>query len=177
MQPIQTQPFHVKPIQTQPFHANRSRNLKALIAFLLMVALVDSYALARAYVARNADTIVIVATDYNNVAGGPAILKVITQRYTGATARKIELAIDTAHYLKPGWNVGTGCTGGAGSDHVYGYQMTFTLAGIVTEVVTTATGGCRWTRSILGLSEAATITNGGNPLFAISQITNGALPT
>jgi hypothetical protein len=158
-----------------------ARTLGLAFFFILMAlgALTDTYLFARAYVARNSDTVTVVATEYNRGLGpaGQAILKVVTQHYSGATALKIELAIDTYPYLKPGWNVGANCNNGGGGGYVYGYQMTFTLAGIVTEVATTATGGCHWTRSTLGLSEAATITNGGNPLFAISQITNGALPT
>jgi hypothetical protein len=147
--------------------------------FTLMAlgALTDTYLFARAYVARNSDTVTIVATEYNEglEPGGPGIVKIVTQHYSGAMARKIELAIDTYPYLKPGWNVGLNCNAGA-AGYYYDYQMTFTLYGIVTEVATTSTGGCHWTRSTLGLSEKATVTNGGNPLFAIYQITNGALP-
>jgi hypothetical protein len=151
--------------------------IKAVIVCLPLAALVDSYALARAYVARNSDMVTVVATKYNHVVGVPPILGVTTVRYTGATARKIELAIDTYPYLKPDLNVGLkNCNYGA-SDHSYRYQMTFTLAGIVTEVATTTTGGCVWERSILGRSEEATWTDGANPLFAIEAITNGTFPT
>ena len=140
-------------------------------------ALTDTYLFARAYVARNSDTVTVVATEYNQGLGpaGQAILKVVTQRYSGATARKIELAIDTTHYLKPDWNVGADCNNGGGG-YVYHYQMTFTRYGVVTEVATTGTGGCRWDRHILGLSEKAIFISGPNPLFAIYRITNGALP-
>jgi hypothetical protein len=156
---------------------------RVVIILLTLAALVDGYLLTRAYVARNADTVVILATDYDNRLSLPPSQRILghtTIRYTGDTAHQIQRAIDTYPFLAPGGDSERGECPLPGTDHTYQYQFTFLLAGIPVEVADTETGGCVWSRVVLGLPERATYamaTGLADPLSTIFQLTNDALPT
>jgi hypothetical protein len=148
------------------------RTWRKVVILLTLLALVDGYLLVRAYVARNADTVVILVTHHSNEA--PSGLEHTTLHYTGDTAHQIQRVIDTYPYYtdEQGHPLET-CL--PTFPH-YDYQFTFLLAGIPVEVVDTDNDNCGWSRSILGLPERTTLAS-GNQLFAIYTITNGALPT
>ena len=152
-----------------------------VIILLTLLALVDGYLLAHAYAARNADTVVILVTKYNSgdaPPSSPPVLAHITLRYTGDTAQQIRRAIDTYPYRTPEQLIPLQVCLAPVIGHYYHYQFTFTLAGIIVEVAGADAGGCGWSRSILGIPERAIYAQAGegNPITAISQITNGAVP-
>lgn len=151
------------------------RSLQVMVALLILAALVDVGAFTKAYVARNADTVVIVVKHYEPQRSYLPI-SVTTLRYTGATAQKIQRAIDTASFVSGFQNFT--CVGAPiGRTYNDTYDLTFTLAGVTVEAVNTSTSDCLWSRSILGWSEPnILLSSEPDPLQTIHQITNGALP-
>ncbi|MGH2485721.1 MAG: hypothetical protein ACRDHE_06895 [Ktedonobacterales bacterium] len=168
----------------RPIQANRSLYLKAVVVFLLMLALVDSYTLTRAYVARNADAVAVVTTSYYNArpslpgGKGQQVKGIVTQHFTGAIARRMQEAIDTYPYYQADVTKTPSCIGSPGDEYFYAYRFTFTLLGVVVEEAQGSDAGCSWTRTALGVTERATfVMYSGGPFTDVYKATNCALPT
>lgn len=150
--------------------------LIGIIILLILAGMADSYALARSYGERNADTVVIVATVHLNGRLGQNpddyLLKPqVTLRFTGATAHQVQEAL--AFY--PYYNAVAECLLD-GTSYSYDYQLTFTLHGIVVEVAHAPADSCAWTFSSLGVSVIR-----GDNVHAVErqlvELTHQALPT
>ena len=150
------------------------RTLKVCIVVLLLAALVDSYALVRAYGERNADTVIVVVIAHFHAAYSPLDVPVkprATLRYTGATVRKIQQALEFYPY-----QISDVCLYNAGS-FSYEYQLTFMLDGMVVETANRPDDSCTWKLSSLGLPEHSRTDAAGGPVPELAQLTHGTFPT
>lgn len=162
---------------------------KTIIALLVLVGLLDSYALARAYVSKNAGAVSIVATGHygnlpSNSAGRPlpvpAIKPVVRLHYTGALVQRLQRFIEDY----PRYNPNSDCTAGqADTVYRYDYVFTFSIGAIPVQTIHTSSYACVWTIVALGIPSglvpgtSALLVLGDDLMNAINGLTNGAFPT
>jgi hypothetical protein len=154
--------------------------LPVVILILIMGGLVDSYALARNYAARdNAGAVTITAAGFSNESPTPATptccqpVKTVTLHYTGAQKDAIWRLLDEGHGAP-----GNTCTNGfLVVPYTYEYTVAFQTLGVTTSVWTRSTRLCGWNYSILGIHERAIPDYDDALLHQLIQLTDGALPT
>lgn len=154
--------------------------LPVIILVLVMGGLVDSYALARNYAARdNADAVTITAAGFPNESPTPETptcckpVKTITLHYTGAKKDAIWRLLAEGRSAS-----GYECTNGLlVVPYSYDYIVAFQTLGVTTSAWTRSTRLCGWNYSIMGIHERAIPDYGDALLNQLIYLTGGALPT
>ena len=160
-----------------------SRVFWSVVIVLILGGALDSFLLARSYIARNADTVIIVATvsPASDTSTGRLLKPVVYLRYTGAQAYAIKRVFDGGA-LNPeatacGAEHNTSSVGMGFNGPFYHYTLSFQILGVTTTVMQRGGRNGWWTTSVLGIQGQTLLDCGDTLLDQLVGLTDLALPT